>query len=595
MISSKQMAVLFGFFLCMGSIMCGGCSYKSAPQPITADVNESLAAHREIFKKGVETVTGNVHVAIGFGISNSIMIEGDDGMIIVDTMTTREEAAEVLAEFRKISSKPIRAIIYTHSHPDHVFGADVFAEGGNPVVYAHDTTEKLVQHLLSEVRPCIGMRSMRMYGNFLPPDQLYNVGIGPMVGLGPDSTVGFVRPTLTFSGRLVEEVAGIRLELIHAPGETDDQILVWLPDQKVLIPGDNFYWAFPNLYTIRGTPFRSLKHWYRSIDAMRDLEAEYLVPCHSRPIVGKDRIEAILTDYRDAIQYIHDQSIRGMNAGMTPDELAEHVQLPEHLAGAPYLQPFYGKASWSARSMFNGHLGWFDGDAANLQPMTRHEQAALITRIAGGKEALLSTTRELIEEQAWQAALQLTGHLIRLDPELLEARRLRIQALTALAGAEQNPPARHYYLSEAIELRDGFVVYETAKPSAASLEQFTLRGFLDSLAVNLDPQKSIAIDQKVLMRFSDAGEAFTIHVRRGVAEIRKRAFNDDADEDFSIHVVADADAWKQMLARLRNPVTTMAGFRYEKGNALAFAMFMRLFEAPEPKLPVEAFHFEKTM
>ena len=286
-----------------------------------------------------------------------------------------------------------------------------------------------------------------------------------------------------------------------------------------------------------------------------------------------------------------DRTLSAMNVA----ELAEHVQLPEHLAGAPYLQPFYGKASWSARSMFNGHLGWFDGDAANLQPMTRHEQAALITRIAGGKEALLSTTRELIEEQAWQAALQLTGHLIRLDPELLEARRLRIQALTALAGAEQNPPARHYYLSEAIELRDAFVVYETAKPSAASLEQFTLRGFLDSLAVNLDPQKSIAIDQKVLMRFSDAGEAFSIHVRRGVAEIRKRAFNDDADEDFSIHVVADADAWKQMLAWLRNPVTTMAGFRYEKGNALAFAMFMRLFEAPEPKLPVEAFHFEKTM
>jgi alkyl sulfatase BDS1-like metallo-beta-lactamase superfamily hydrolase len=276
-----------------------------------------------------------------------------------------------------------------------------------------------------------------------------------------------------------------------------------------------------------------------------------------------------------------------MNAGLTPDELAEVVQLPEHLVSAAYLQPFYGKASWSARSMFSGHLGWFDGDAANLEPMTRREQAALIARIAGGKEALLIETRKLIEEKAWQAVLQLSGHLIRLDPELKEARQLRIQALTALAGSEPNPPARHYYLTEAIELRDGFVVHETARPSAASLKQFTLGGFFDSLAVNLDPEKSAAIDQKVLMVFPDAGEAFTIHVRRGVAEVRKRAFGAAAEDDFSLHVVADADAWKEMLARLRNPIAAMAGFHYEKGNALAFARFMSLFDAPKPKLPVE--------
>ena len=400
------------------AIIIDGCALQTAHRPIAAGANQDLVAHSSIFKKGVETVTDNVHVAIGYGISNSVMIEGNDGLIIVDTMTTREEAVEVLAEFRKISSKPVRAIIYTHSHPDHVFGADVFAEGSNPAVYAHETTEQLVKQLLAEVRPCIGARSMRMYGNFLAPGQVYNVGIGPFVGIGPDSTVGFVRPTRTFSDRLIIEVSGVRLELIHAPGETDDQVVVWLPDQKVLIAGDNFYWAFPNLYTIRGTSFRNLKNWYRSIDAMRDLEPEHLVPCHSRPLAGKDRIEAILADYRDAVQYVHDQSIRSMNMGMTPDELAEHVKLPPHLARAPYLQPFYGKVSWSTRSMFTGHLGWFDGDAATLQPLTRLEQDKLMARLAGGEDALLAETRALIQEQSWQAALQLTGHLIRLQPRI---------------------------------------------------------------------------------------------------------------------------------------------------------------------------------
>jgi alkyl sulfatase BDS1-like metallo-beta-lactamase superfamily hydrolase len=430
---------------------------------------------------------------------------------------------------------------------------------------------------------------MRMYGNFLAPEQLHNVGIGPFVGIGPNSTVGFVRPTRTFSEKLVDEIAGIRLKLMHVPGETDDQIAVWLPDQGVLIPGDNFYWAFPNLYTIRGTPFRSLKNWYRSLDAMRDLKPEHLVPCHSRPLTGRDRIETILTDYRDAIQYVHDQSIRGMNMGMTPDELAEHIQLPPHLANAPYLQPFYGKVSWSARSMFTGHLGWFDGDAATLQPLTRQEQAALIARLAGGEKALLSETRELIQEKSYQAVLELTGHLIRLNPELQEARNLRIQALSALAGSEQNPPARNYYLTEAVEIRDRFVVHETARPSAASIRQFDLSVFFDSLAVNLDPEKSATVDQKILMEFPGDGEAFAIHVRHGVAEIRKRTYDAVNKEEYQLHVVAEADAWKEMLAKLRNPVTTMAGFRYEKGNAFAFASFMRLFKPPKPKLPVETF------
>ncbi len=586
--SRYRLVKIFIAVQCMAwVILLISCGLQKSHRPIPVGVNQDLAKHSKIFKKDVVRVAGNIHVAIGFGIANAVMIEGDDGLIIIDTMTTREEATEVLSEFRRISSKPVDAIIYTHSHPDHIFGADVFAAGGTPEVYAHETIERHVKHLLTEVRPCIGTRSMRMYGNFLAPGQVYNVGIGPFVGIGPDSTVGFVQPTQTFTNRLEGEAAGIRFELIHTPGETDDQIAVWLPDQKVLLPGDNFYWTFPNLYTIRGTPFRNLKNWYRSIDKIRDLEPEYMVPSHGRPLSSKNRIENILTDYRDAIQYVHDQSIRCMNMGMTPDELAEHIQLPPHLANASYLQPFYGKVSWSARSMFSGHLGWFDGDSANLQPLTRREQAELMARLAGGEERLLGQARQLAQEQQWQAALQLTGHLIRLNPEQEMARDLRIQALTALAETEQNPNARHYYLSEALEIRDRFVVYETARPSPDMIQKFPLGSFFDSLAVNLDPRKSADVDQKVLMEFSDAGRIFTIHVRHGVAEIRERPLNSINQADYHMHVIANSSKWKEMLAKIRNPVTTLAGFRYEKGNTLAFTRFMSLFKPADRKLPAE--------
>jgi alkyl sulfatase BDS1-like metallo-beta-lactamase superfamily hydrolase len=543
--------------------------------------------HSKIFKKGVEKVRDNVYVAIGYGIANCIMIEGRDGVIIVDTMNTIEEAAEVLAEFRKITSKPIKAIIYTHSHPDHVFGAEVFAAGGNPEIYAHETTEFHVKRLFTEIGPIIGSRSMRMYGAFLPPSQVPNVGIGPFVGMKPDSKLGFVRPTKTFADTLDAEEAGIKFKLIFAPGETDDQIIVWLPEQETLIPSDNFYWALPNLYTIRGTSFRNLKQWYQSVDKMRDLNPAYLVPCHTRPIVGAQKIQEILTNYRDAIQYIHDQSIRGINAGLTSDELAEYIKLPAHLAEAPYLQPFYGKVSWSARSMFTGNLGWFDGDSATLQPLTRKEQAKLMAKIAGGEKELLRHAQELLDNKEYQAALQLTGHLIQLNPENTRAKDIRIKALVALGEGEQNPNARNYYLTEAMEIRDGFVSSSTAKPSTEAVHRIPVQSFMESLAVNLDARAAADVNQRVGIVFPDVKEAFTIHVRHGVAEIRQCSAQDLDGLKLDLKVTADSAAWKEMLAKIRNPAATLAGFEYNPGNAIAFGRFLSLFDRPKMKRPLE--------
>jgi alkyl sulfatase BDS1-like metallo-beta-lactamase superfamily hydrolase len=426
-----------------------------------------------------------------------------------------------------------------------------------------------------------------MYGNFLAPGQVLNVGIGPLVGMKPDSKLGFVRPTRTFSETLEVEAAGIPFKLIFAPGETDDQIVVWLPKQKVLIPADDFYWAFPNLYTIRGTTFRNLKQWYQSLDKMRDLNPEYLVPCHTRPIVGAKKIQEILTNYRDAIQYVHDQSIRGINAGLTPDELAEQIKLPPHLAEAPYLQPFYGNVSWSVRSMFTGNLGWFDGDAATLQPLTRKEQARLVARLAGGEKELVRHAKELLEKKEFQAALELTGHLIQLNPGHAEAKDIRIKALSALGEREENPNARHYYLTEALEIRDGFVSLSKAKPSPGALQDIPLRSFFDLMAVNLDPKASAEVNQVVGMIFSDTQEAFTIQVRHGVAEIRPRLLQDLDRLNLDLMVRADSKLWKEMLVKIRNPLVTLAGFKYKKGNAIAFGKFLKLFEQPKMKRPFE--------
>jgi alkyl sulfatase BDS1-like metallo-beta-lactamase superfamily hydrolase len=497
-------------------------------------------------------------------------------------MTTVEEGKAVWNDLRKLTPLPLKAIVYTHFHPDHIFGAAAFAGTEKPEIYAHESLDENISRAAGETAPINGSRSMRMYGSYLDGNALLNVGIGPHLGLGPDSTLGYIKPTKTFRDRMRAKVAGISFELIHAPGETDDQLYLWLPDRKVLLCGDNLYKSFPNLYTIRGTWFRSLKNWYRSVDIIRSLRPEYLVPSHGKPIAGAAVIYAIATDYRDAIQYVHDQSLRGINQGMTPDDLAESVILPAHLAKSPYLQEFYGKVSWSARSMHNGTMGWFSGDSAGLQPLTVKEQARMIADISGGEARLLEHTRGYLEKGNPQAALELSGHAIRLNPGNAEARALRIRALTLLGERESNANARHYYLTEALEMRGGFVAAARIKPNLQMIHAFPLQFFFEQMAVNLDPRASADIDKRVGIAFTDTGEAYTIHLRRGVAEMVAGLW-----EPLDMHVRADSLKWKEMLGKVRNPVATLAGFDYPKGNAVAFALFLKLFEAPPLGLPFE--------
>jgi alkyl sulfatase BDS1-like metallo-beta-lactamase superfamily hydrolase len=539
----------------------------------------SLKEHTKHFERKIYKVADNVYSAVGFGLANSIMIEGDDGLIIVDTMESLQEARNVLGEFRKISNKPVKAIIYTHNHTDHIFGAFAFAEGGQPEVYAHETLDYYVNRLVNKMRPIIGNRSMRMFGNFLDQEGLENDGIGPFLGIGPGKELEYIKPTQTFRDKMDVEIAGVKLELIHAPGETNDTIYVWMAGPRILLSGDNLYRSFPNLYTIRGTPYRSIKSWYQSVDIIRELSPEFLVPGHGQPIFGTDNIYAIATDYRDAIQYVHDQGIRCINLGMTPDEMVEHVHLPPHLAASPYLQEYYGKVSWSLRSLFDGNLGWFNGDAATLQPLSKKENAQLMVDLAGSQDKLLKQAQTRYDMQKFQAALQLTGYVLALEPQNKGARNLRIDALIKLGEQEENANARHYYLTEALEIKDGFVANADAiKYTPEIVHTYPIEGFFELMAVGLDPIQSANLDQKVGIHFIDLGKDFTIHVRRGVAEIQPRML-DNPD----ILVKVDSRIWKEMLGGLRNPVTTMARFDYEKGGTIAFAKFMKMFKTPAPK------------
>ena len=558
--------------------LLAGAGCDTSTQPVSfagIETPADLARHSSEFAKRIVEVTDGVHVAIGYGLANSILIEGPDGAIIVDTMSSLQEGREVREAFREITGKPVKALIYTHNHADHVMGADAFADAPDTPVYAHATTAAHIDRVLNILRPVLTARSQRMFGSYLDQAGLVNAGIGPRLGLGPDSEIGILRPTHVFDDVLETDIAGLRVRLEHAPGETDDQILVWLPDRNVLLPGDNVYKAFPNLYTIRGTGYRDVRAWVDSLDRMRQLAPEHLVPSHTRPLSGAENIQAVLTDYRDAIQYVHDQTIRGMNQGLTADDLASRIALPAHLAASPWLQEFYGTVAWSVRNIFSGHLGWFDGNPTRLYPLPPRDEAARWVDLAGGYEPLLAAAETALARNDYQWVLEITDRLLRLDPGDPRPRNARVTALTALGELQGNPNARHYYLTAAAELGDGLALGQIGVADAETLRGLPMDGFFRSLSVNLDPGKSAATLQTASFAFPDSGEHWSVIVRRGVAEVRRGEL---ADPDFRIAV--DSLVWKEMLAGTRNPAVTVATDMDIDGGRVAFLEFLSMFRPP---------------
>ena len=547
---------------------------------VESDVSSALELLNDEFRRDVYTVTDGVYQAVGFGIANSIMVEGDECVFIVDVMGSMETAEEVKAEFDKITQKPIQALIYTHNHADHVMGGLAFAPDGKVDVYAHDTTNYYINRFANVLRPVLRTRSARMFGSYLRdlgPDQMENVGLGPFVEtLDPNMTLGLIRPNKTFSDELEAEICGVKVQLVHAPGETNDQLFVWLPERGVLLPGDNIYKAFPNLYSIRGTLYRDVLAWAYSVDKMRALRPTHLVPSHTRSISGQDEVYETLTAYRDAIQFVHDQTIRGINQGLTPDEMVEVVKLPPHLAEHPFLQEYYGKVEWSVRGIFNGYLGWFDGDAARLESANPGERSAGMASLAGGVEGLQRAAREALEKEQYEWAAELATHLIRLEPSSANAKQIKADALRALGRRQLNSNARNYYITQALELEGTVEIRDDTRPENALsfVSTVPIGRFVAAMPANLIYEKSADKNMLVGFRFPDVNEGYGIHIRRGVAEF-KESFPENPD----LSITADSAVWRELVLGLRNPIKAFAtGDVKFEGSALDLVAFLRLFK-----------------
>ncbi len=491
-------------------------------------VPPEMTQHSRTMNPGVFEITGKgVYQIFGYALSALTVVEGDDGLILIDPPEDVEKGKRQLVELRKISDKPIKAVLYSHWHTDHNAGVKAFitqeqADSGEVLVIAHrDFMANIISNSISGDGPIIAVRADYSLGGLLEvgPEGRVNGGLGPDFIM---ETMSLVTPNTLVDDRLELTVAGVRMEIFWAPSEAIDEIVTWFPDLGVLqsaevIQGE----SFPNLHSIRGSRYRDPQAWFTSIDKnLRPLPADFMIPSHGRPLAGRAEVAKVLADYRDAISYVYDQTLRWINKGYLPDDLVERVTLPAALSESEWLGNFYGGVPHSVRQIYVGELGWFNADPTTLAPLSIRESSKRYVTLLGGRDAVFGVASDAARDGDHQWAAELVSHLVRIDRNDTEARLLKADALRALGYQTPNSNWRNFYLTAAREL-DGTIDYSLSIEINAPDQIAAMPGsaLLASLRFRIDPERAGTTTFAAGVHVLDTDETVGLIVRNGVLEV----------------------------------------------------------------------------
>jgi len=564
-----------------------------------ATVNPSLWRQSRLnMNHGLFEVVPGVYQVRGLDIANMTLVEGDSGVIVVDTLTSIEGArAAMELYFKHRGKRPVTAVIFTHTHTDHWGGARgvlddaTLASGKVPII----APNLFMEHAVSEniiAGPAMLRRAQYQFGPFLAkgPRGQVDCGLGKTMAAGG---VTLLRPSdliiATGDKRVID---GVEFEFQMAPNsEAPAEMHFYVPRYKLLNLAENCTHNFHNLLPFRGADVRDALAWSKYLNEALSLwggKAEAMCGQHHWPVWGKERVDTMIRQQRDLYKFAHDQTIRLMNHGLTATEIAETIRLPESLEGAWHTRGYYGHIRHNVKAIYQKYLGWYDANPVNLDPLPPVEAGRKYVEYMGGGEAILARAAKDFAKGEFRFVAQALSHLVFAEPDNQAARALLADTFEQLGYAAESSTWRNAYLFGAQELRQGMPKTPPRPPMPReTLAALRTEQLWDVLGVRLNGPKAEGKHIVLNWSFTDSGETFVLNLENSALTYTEGVQADSADASFTL---ARSTLDEVIAKQTSFPEAVAAGKIKVAGNPLWLAELMglmdefpRMFEIVEPK------------
>ncbi len=469
---------------------------------------------------GLFEVCDGVWQARGYDLSNVTFMATKRGWLVIDPLTTEATAAACLELANAtLGERPVMAVIYTHSHVDHYGGVkgvtsqEAVDAGDVRIIAPVGFMEEAVAENVT-AGPIMQRRAIYQFGPLLPPGPMGHVDCGLGIGI-PLGTGGLIAPTETvFETGEELDVDGVRIVFQNTPeAEAPAEMNFFFPDRSLLCMAENCTHTLHNVYPIRGAQTRDALVWSKYIQEALGLwgdKTETMFASHHWPRFGGESVRAFLTLQRDLYRWLHDQTLRLANHGLTPNDIADQLRLPQCFASQSHAQGYYGTVSHNVRSVYNRYLGWYDGNPSNLNPLPPTEAGARYVEMMGGAERVIGQARKYFAKGDYRWVVQVLNHVVFADPANQEARQLSADAMEQLGYQSESATWRNAYLSGASELRNGSL------PAGPSLPHRTVYAMnteqvIEMMGVRFDPARFRAT-ATIVIEFSDLDETHLLGV-----------------------------------------------------------------------------------
>lgn len=559
-----------------------------------ATVNPSLWRQAQLNNKhGLYEVAYGIYQVRGYDLANMSIIVGDEGWTIVDPLTNEETATAALELAKKhLGEAPIKAVILTHSHIDHFGGMRAVvspedAASGKVRIIApkHFADEATSENVLAGV--AMVRRAAFMYGGPLErgPRGHVDSGLGKAPARG---TIGILQATDVIDHTPQKmEIDGVEFIFQYAPeSEAPAELTFYLPEKKAFCGAEVVSRNMHNLYTLRGAKVRDALLWSGYIDEaiQRFGDAEVVFASHHWPTWGNEAAIDYLKKQRDGYKFIHDQTLRLANAGNTPREIAEQLEMPPSLASSFPNRGYYGTLRHNAKAVYQFYFGWYDGNPANLNPLPPAGEAKKLVEFMGGADAVLEKAQATYDAGEYRFTATVLDKVVFADPGNEAARALLAKSYDQLGYQAESAPWRDVYLTAAYELRHGVSANPVdLKDAEGLLREMPVDRFFDSMAARIIGPDAVGAETKINFIFTDLDRSFVLHVENGVLNYREA----DADPSADVTVRITRELWLQLL-------TGQAGIRdlvfsddlEVEGSRMSLLGFFRLMEISEPNFPI---------